>query len=107
MSGSDNVSADALSRIWLNAVEQAVNVDDVLATVQATNSDLRHCIEKPGGLSVRYLEFALAKSPIWCDISTGKPSPFVTLRMICCTTGHILVAGQPGNLSLQGSCGLK
>ena len=90
MSGSNNVAADALSRMWLNALGQAVNLDyDALAKAQETDSDLRHCIDKPGGLRLRYLEFAFVKSPIWYDVSTGKPRLFVP-QDICRVANDLL-----------------
>ena len=103
VSGSNNVAADALSRMWLNALGQSVNLDyDALAEAQETDSDLRHCIDKPGGLS--YLEFALVKSPIWCDVSTGKPRLLVPQDFWRAAYDllHIPVAGQPENSSRQG-----
>ena len=78
MSGSNNVAA--------------VNLDyDEHAKAQETDKLMTYAmaLKSQGGLRLCYLEFALVKLPIWCDVSIGKPRPFVPQDF--CRAAHDLL----------------
>jgi cleavage and polyadenylation specificity factor subunit 1 len=79
ISGQDNVVADALSRVV--SVTAPPSLDDI-ATAQDTDDDLRTLLASDTALRLEKLQVPDTTRYLYCDISTGKPRPFVptTLR---------------------------
>lgn len=75
--GEDNIVADTMSRIDINAI--ALDQDhDALAKSQATDSELKNLLQNGSSLSLTKISPPEAKSAIYCDVSTGKPRPYLT-----------------------------
>ena len=78
ISGSENLPADALSRLVVDAVGKIVDLDyDKLAIAQTNDCEIQRYLKNPGGLRLRQLDVPESQSKLWCDISTGKPRPFL------------------------------
>ena len=78
ISGSENLPADALSRLVVDAIGNVVDLDyDKLAIAQTNDCEIQRYLKNPGGLRLRQLEVPKSQSKLWCDISTGKPRPFL------------------------------
>ena len=79
--GTDNVVADALSRIESNALfsGQPPVVDfPAMAQAQATDSQIRALQSSPSSsLFVEAVPFAHSPHPLYCDTSTGSQRPLV------------------------------
>ena len=77
ISGSENLPADVLSRL-VDAVGNVVDLDyDKLAIAQTNDCEIQPYLKNPGGLRLRQLDVPESLSKLWCDISTGKPRPFL------------------------------
>ena len=78
VAGSDNPTADALSRLVVDSVYKTIDLDyEALAVAQTTDPDLHQCLNHPCGLRLRQMELINSKYVLWCDVSTGKPRPFI------------------------------
>ena len=82
ISGSENFTADALSRITINNVEYfRDNIDyEAMAVAQKTDLDTLELVSLPDKTSLRLEQFQVPSKPsvlIWCDTSTGVIRPFV------------------------------
>ena len=81
--GMDNVVADALSRIEINALltGQPPNVDfAAIAKTQATDPQIRSLQSSPTStLTVEAVPLANSTDPLYCDTSTGTQRPLVPL----------------------------
>jgi len=81
IAGKLNVVADALSRIEVNAVTPILQLDySALAVSQKVDPELKNCLEK----NTTSLQMELVNVPgtdlhVHCDISTGRPRPFVPI----------------------------
>ena len=79
--GTDNVVADALSRIETNALltDQPPTVDfAAMATTQATDHQIRSLQSSPTStLVVEAVPLANSTHPLYCDTSTGVQRPLV------------------------------
>ena len=85
--GSDNPSADALSRIDIAAINQlpspidfvAMATDFVaMATAQRTDSELQKMRSSPASsLKLREIPLDNSDLKLWCDISTTQERPYV------------------------------
>ncbi|CAH8625724.1 unnamed protein product [Heterobilharzia americana] len=79
--GSKNEAADALSRMYVNVLERDHIDLAEMAKLQATDEDLKH-LKNNVNTSLRLEEVTLDDSvSITCDVSKGKPRPFVPLSM--------------------------
>ncbi|CAH8572586.1 unnamed protein product [Heterobilharzia americana] len=79
--GSKNEAADALSRMYVNVLERDRIDLAEMAKLQATDEDLKH-LKNNVNTSLRLEEVTLDDSvSITCDVSKGKPRPFVPLSM--------------------------
>jgi transposase InsO family protein len=74
ISGQDNVVADALSRV--ESVTAPPSPDDI-ATAQDTDDDLRTLLTSDTALRLEKLQVPDSTRYLYCDISTGKPRPYV------------------------------
>uniref|UniRef100_A0ABD2WA59 RNA-directed DNA polymerase n=1 Tax=Trichogramma kaykai TaxID=54128 RepID=A0ABD2WA59_9HYME len=73
--GAENVVADALSRV--EAVS-SINYEE-LARSQAADETLEGFLTDPGtSLRLKKIELPGLRTPIYCDVSTGKQRPFLT-----------------------------
>ena len=76
--GSDNPTADALSLLVVDSVNKTIDLDyEALAVAQTTDPDLHQCLNNPRELRLRQMELINSKYVLWCDVSTGKPRPFI------------------------------
>ncbi len=74
--GSENVVADALSRVTLNASQRQVPTVDFLALALAQQSD-PDLQNSDTALDLRTVTLPPSNTPLICDVSTGNPRPFV------------------------------
>ncbi len=79
--GKANAAADALSRVWVNALRKdqpAVGIDfDQMALVQAEDSELATLRGSSTSLTFKSMTLPTANRTLICDVSTGAPRPFV------------------------------
>ena len=91
--GSDNLVADALSRIELNALttHQGTDFED-MATAQANDQELTELRRSSSSLRLQSVPVPASTTTIICDLSTGTPRPFVpaTLRRTVFNSFHSL-----------------
>ncbi|KAK9885262.1 hypothetical protein WA026_010760 [Henosepilachna vigintioctopunctata] len=76
IAGSDNVAADALSRIE----ELHTSVDyEALAKSQQTDDELANLIEhETSSLKLRLIKIPGTTHELWCDVTKSAPRPYVT-----------------------------
>ncbi|CAB3388540.1 Hypothetical predicted protein [Cloeon dipterum] len=80
ISGMLNVVADAFSRVEMDAVRAAVINFAVLAQQQQTDEELSAYLSKatPSDLRLERVTLPGSDVAVYCDVSTGKPRPFIT-----------------------------
>lgn len=91
--GKDNVVADALSR-----VEEITAMDyQALARYQDSDPELQDLLTDSTSLRLRKMNSAYCDKPIFCDISSGQPRPYITPQLR--KTAFAMVHGlhHPGN----------
>jgi cleavage and polyadenylation specificity factor subunit 1 len=74
ISGQDKVVAEALSRV--ESVTASPSFDDI-ATAQDTDDDLRTLLTSDTALKLEKLKVPDTTRYLYCDISIGKPRPYV------------------------------
>lgn len=75
--GEDNVVADAMSRIDIDAI--SLDQDHkALAESQASDSELANLLQVGSSLNLAKVCAPGTDTNIYCDISTGKPRPYLT-----------------------------
>lgn len=74
--GDLNVPADALSRI--ETITDALDFE-ALALAQQEDAELRDLLTQPSGLQLRQMQVPPSNVMLYCDVSTAKPRPFVTV----------------------------
>jgi hypothetical protein len=74
ISGQDNVVADALSRV--ESVTAPPSYDEIAAG-QDNNDDLRTLLASSTALRLERLQVPGTAVSLYCDISTGKPRPYI------------------------------
>lgn len=75
ISGKNNVVADTLSRVD----ELQISIDlDRLAKCQASDHEVNKFLGDAYSLHLRKLKLPHSSFDLYCDVSTGKPRPFVT-----------------------------
>ncbi|PIK63042.1 hypothetical protein BSL78_00049 [Apostichopus japonicus] len=81
VSGKDNVVADALSRLGVNAFRQGLPASTLIdfAQIAAKQQHDIQLQELKDSTVMNFQEIPLPSSPgtIWCDMSTGSPRPFI------------------------------
>lgn len=75
ISGKNNVVADPLSRI--EELQMPVDLD-VLATSQASDTELAQLLGGNSSLRLKKLRVPNSRTELYCDVSTPTPRPFVT-----------------------------
>ena len=76
--GKDNVAADALSRLYINASNGPNLLDyDKLADAQATDPEIQKIANAKNALNIKPINMPMTTKPVLCDISTGNPRPWV------------------------------
>lgn len=75
ISGKDNVVADTLSRI--EEIHSPIDLDK-LAYSQSSDEELKQLLNNDNSLRIKKIQIAGTSSPIYCDVSTATPRPFVT-----------------------------
>lgn len=76
ISGKDNVVADTLSRV--DELDAPICLTD-LSTAQENDPELVHYIADNGSsLRLKKMNYPGSRTPLYCDISTSAPRPFVT-----------------------------
>lgn len=74
--GSENILADALSRINAICMPNPIDYDEI-AQAQQTDSELKHLLENSEVLKFKELNLPDCKKPLFCDISTGTARPYI------------------------------
>lgn len=74
--GSENILADALSRINAITMPNPINYK-VIAQAQETDLELRDLLNKSDTLELKKINFPDCDIPIYCDVSTGTARPFI------------------------------
>ena len=77
ISGPTNVTADALSRVTINAIECDVYDFRRFALSQKNDPTIRSYKTNPKSLVIKSLPFGPQPINILCDVSNGKPRPIV------------------------------
>ena len=82
VSGIDNPVANALSRAEINAVSTPPPVIDFaeLAAAQKDDPEIKQFQTPDSSLSLKALPIPTCEGTILCDMSTGKPRPYVPSR---------------------------
>lgn len=75
--GEDNVVADAMSRIDIDAISLEHNFKS-LAASQELDAELANLIRNGSGLTLKKICLPDTNALVYCDISTGKPRPYLT-----------------------------
>lgn len=75
ISGKDNVVADTLSRV--EELGAPICLTE-LAKAQANDSEMTHYLTDGSSLRLRQIDFPGSRLPLYCDVSTPTPRPFVT-----------------------------
>jgi len=75
--GEDNVVADAMSRIDIDAITLEFDYE-ALARSQSSDQELSKLLQGGSSLNLTKLCPPMTDAPIYCDISTGKPRPYLT-----------------------------
>ena len=92
--GARNVVADALSRLDLNAVQSPSFDLEAIANAQSSDDEFHNL---PADTSLRFELVPLLHSTakITCDLSTGKPRPWVPLSFRRCVFDHFHSISHP------------
>ncbi|KAG8196266.1 hypothetical protein JTE90_023821 [Oedothorax gibbosus] len=95
LKGTDNVVADALSRIHIDMIDTPTPINfQQMASEQAADMELKKLLEDPNKSSLVLKSLPIGQPPVslYCDISTGNIRPFVldTLRLEVFTNLHFL-----------------
>ena len=79
--GTDNVVADALSRIELNAISNSSPSLDyaIVAEHQQDDEELKQLYSNPS-IELQSFPAPDANTDVVCDVSTGQPRPFIPLK---------------------------
>lgn len=75
ISGSDNVVADALSRV--ESLESALDFEE-LSKSQEANEELKQYLLEPTGLILQKMQIPGSRNSLYCDVSTSIVRPFLT-----------------------------
>lgn len=75
--GKENVVADALSR-----VEEVTSIDyQALARYQESDPELQDLLANGSSLRLQKIKSVYSDEPIFCDISSGQPRPYITPQL--------------------------
>ncbi|XP_037871124.1 uncharacterized protein LOC119629453 [Bombyx mori] len=74
ISGSNNIVADALSRV--DELESPIDLTD-LSLAQHNDSELAEHLHN-SSLRLQKMDFPGSQKPLFCDVSTSVPRPFIT-----------------------------
>ena len=80
--GSENLAADALSKIAISAIsrqQSPIDFED-MALAQQSDPELGHFRDSDTSLDLRPVLLPSLNTPLVCDMSTGNPRPFVPKR---------------------------
>lgn len=92
--GAENVVADFLSR--LGSITQDIDYKE-LAAAQETDQQLaKFRRDSTSGLCLQQIQPAGERFRVWCDVSTGKPRPFVPKKMRRLLFNNIHGLAHPG-----------
>lgn len=75
VSGPQNIVADALSRI--EEITRAIDYD-ALASSQEKDCELQELLDEGSSLKLEKVKSEYLDRPLYCDVSTSSPRPFVT-----------------------------
>lgn len=75
IAGRDNTVADFLSRV--EELSSPISLTD-LAKAQSSDPELTDYLKNSSSLRIRKIDYPESSSPLYCDISTPTPRPFVT-----------------------------
>jgi hypothetical protein len=78
IAGRDNTVADALSRIEEVNISTPVLDYQSLAQEQETDAELQDLLQNGSSLKLEKVHTQLTNCPIYCDMSSAEPRPFVT-----------------------------
>lgn len=78
VSGKENVIADFLSRIEVNAADENIHIIDYekIANSQTSDSELNEA-KSNSSLELRKIQIPHSTTRVFCDISTGRVRPFI------------------------------
>lgn len=76
ISGQNNVTADALSRIEAVTVPSPIDYEQI-ASEQINDSELQRLLCSHTGLKLELRQTPLASKPLYCDISHSKVRPYI------------------------------
>lgn len=113
--GSSNIVADALSRVTLNAVSSSDPVPpgidfDAVADAQKNDIELQELLSTTTSLKLERVKHPLLEKEIVCDVSTGKPRPYIPQPFRRPVFNALHTLSHPGvkplkNFSLNGTYG--
>jgi cleavage and polyadenylation specificity factor subunit 1 len=96
--GKENVVADALSRLNVDAISFDSKIDfNAIAAAQADDADLAHFRTNKSSLDLREVPNMFGSGTIWCDFSIGTPRPFVPLSQRRLVFSALHNMSHPGN----------
>ncbi|GBO41869.1 Transposon Ty3-G Gag-Pol polyprotein [Araneus ventricosus] len=93
VNGKDNIIADTLSRIEIDAITAPPNLDyKKIAQEQLNDSELEQLLESNSSLKLEKHYFPLEDIHLICDMSTNQPRPFIpkAYRQIVFENVHFL-----------------
>ncbi|GBN73255.1 Pro-Pol polyprotein, partial [Araneus ventricosus] len=93
VNGKDNIIADTLSRIEIDAITAPPNLDyKKIAQEQLNDSELQQLLKSNSSLKLEKHYFPLEDIHLICDMSTNQPSPFIpkAYRQIVFENVHFL-----------------
>ena len=100
--GPDNLVADALSRVEVNALHSSQVTDlKQMAAAQETDPDLVQFQTTTSSLKLKAMPLPTSDGTILCDVSTGIPRPYVSKQFRCSVFDSLHMLSHPSVRATQ------